>query len=78
MARISDHGHLNDELNHLHKVFELNGYNRNTIKKVIHLSLIKNNKDMKNQKLSTPKVSLPYIKGTTYKITKLLINITSI
>ena len=38
----------------------------------MHLSLIKNNKDMKNQNLSTPKVSLPYIKGTNDKITKIL------
>lgn len=38
----------------------------------MHLSLNKNNKNIKYQNLSTPKVSLPYIKDTTDKITKIL------
>lgn len=71
-TKISDLDNLEDELNHLHKVFELNGYNRNTINKSIHQSLSKDNKDIKGQNLTTPKVSLPYIKGTTNKITKII------
>ena len=38
----------------------------------MHLSLNKINNDIKNQNLSTPQVSLPYIKGTTDKISKIL------
>ena len=44
----------------------------NTIKKAMQLSLNKKNNDIKNQNLSTPKISLPYIKGTTDKISKIL------
>lgn len=47
-------------------------YSYHTIKKAMHLSLNKNNNDIKDQNLSTPKVSLPYIKGATDKITKIL------
>jgi len=39
--------------------------------KSMHISLNKNN-NIKDQNSSTPKVSLPYIKGTTSKITKIL------
>ena len=39
----------------------------------MHQSLSKNNNDIKVQNLSvTPKISLPYIKGTTDKITQIL------
>lgn len=73
-ARISDCDHLNFELNHPHKVFEQNGYNKKTINKAKHQSLnknIQNNKD-KEHKYVNSITSLPYIKGTIDKISKIL------
>ena len=68
-SRISDPEHLEEELNHLYKVFINNGYQKNVIQKSIKESTTNNRK---RKTLENPRISLPYIKGTTDKIAKIL------
>ena len=75
--RISDGDHIDQELEHLHQVFRMNGYDSKQIKKII--SKIKRNKNkIKNvnkndqSKEEGKKIFLPYIKGTTDKLSKTL------
>lgn len=69
-SRISDPEHLDEELIHLHEVFVSNGYQHHTIRKIITDSLT--NKQIKRKSFENPRISLPYIKGTTDKISKVL------
>ena len=68
--RISDEDHLEQELDHLSNVFQMNGYNKNQITKVIHKARKKSRKQNKN--IDGTKIVLPYIKGTTDVIAKIL------
>jgi len=68
-SRISDPEHLEEELNHLYKVFINNGYHKNIIQKLIKEST---SKSQKRKTLENPRISLPYIKGTTDKIARVL------
>lgn len=67
-SRIYDLEHLEEELNYLVKVFKINGYQEN-IQKTIKNST---NKTQKRKPPENPKISLPYIKGTTNKIAGIL------
>ena len=72
--RISDREHIKDEINHLERVFEDNGYSGKQFRKVV-ASVIKPRgcKTKDNDKdTNISKVSLPYIKGTTDKLAKTL------
>lgn len=69
-SKISDPGHLDEELVHLYEVFVSNGYQHHTIRKIITDSLT--NKQIKRKSFENPRISLPYIKGTTNKIAKVL------
>jgi hypothetical protein len=69
--RVSDNDHVEQELNHLVDVFKNNGYKEHQFKKVVLRAR------SRNQILSEPwdeikKIMLPYIKGTTDKITRIL------
>ena len=68
-SRTADSHHLIHEINHLRHVFQHNGYNIDVINKTIHQTLNKNNI---KRTIDIPKISLPYIKGTTDKISKIL------
>lgn len=68
-SRIYDPENLKHELKHLQQVFEHNGYNKNIINKTI-IQTLKNNK--LNKTFDIPKISLPYIKGTTKNISRIL------
>ena len=69
--RISDATHLDQELEHLTKVFINNGYNTKQINKTIcNSQIIKPNTQKKEDVTKT--IKLPYIKGTTDKIANIL------
>ena len=68
-SKISDSHHLEHEINHLRHVFQHNGYNKHVINKTIHQTLNKNNF---KRAFDIPKISLPYIKGTTDRISRIL------
>jgi hypothetical protein len=69
-ARISDKEHLKEEIDHLTKVFKNIGYRDRDIKKAI------DKKDRRtrtqNDQTSNIKAFLPYIRGVTDKIAKVL------
>ena len=66
--RISDTDHLEHKLDHLNEVFNRNGYHKDLIKKAIQEAKSIHHK----HEVPTPKLTLPYIKGTTDKIAKIL------
>ena len=74
--RISDKEHLEQEKNHLHKVFKNIGYKEKEIENAIRKALEKEKetnkpKQRNNQTLSLT-AYLPYIQGVAHKITKIL------
>ena len=68
--RISYEDHLYHEINHLSNVFQMNGYNKNQITKVIQKA--RNKSQKKNKNIEETKITLPYIKGTTDLIVRIL------
>ena len=78
-VRISDNKHLEDELGHLSKALQNNGYNKKDIGTFIRVKY-KNNKHRNiskdtinhDKQEGVTKVLLPYIQGTTEKIDKVL------
>ena len=72
--RISDKEHIKEEIDHLEKVFEDNGYSGRQFRKVVASAnkpkgcrMKENDKD-----ININKVFLPYIKSTTDKLAKTL------
>jgi predicted GIY-YIG superfamily endonuclease len=74
--RISDKEHLEQEKNHLHKVFKNIGYKEKEIENAIKKALEKEKENNKPQQRNnqTPSLTayLPYIQGVTDKIAKIL------
>ena len=72
--RILDREHIKEEIDHLEKVFEENGYNGKQFRKIVASS----NKEKKEKKTieknddNIHRIFLPYIKGTTDKLAKTL------
>ena len=70
--RLSDEEHIEQELRHLKEVFITNGYNKEQVNRAIlkakKTPRTKNNKENE----VTKNINLPYIKGTTEKIAKIL------
>jgi hypothetical protein len=60
-TRISDTDHLEQEFDHLKKVFKKNGYHDGQIKKEIKKAQF----GQCRQEFNIPKITLLYIKGTT-------------
>jgi hypothetical protein len=69
-ARISDKEHLKEEIDHLTKVFKNIGYKDRDIKKAINKKDIRTH--TQNDQTSHIKAFLPYIRGVTDKIAKVL------
>jgi predicted GIY-YIG superfamily endonuclease len=72
--RISDKEHLEQEKNHLHKVFKNIGYKEKEIENAIRKALEKENNKPQQKNNQTPSLTayLPYIQGVTDKIAKIL------
>ena len=68
--RISDEDFLDREIYHLSDIFQMNGYNTKQIMKVIQRARNRSQKQIKN--IDGTKITLPYIKGTTYVIARIL------
>jgi hypothetical protein len=69
-ARISDKEHLKEEIDHLTKVFKKIGYKDRDIKKAIDKK--QRGTHTQNDQTSNVKAFLPYIRGVTDKIAKVL------
>ena len=72
--RISDKDHVKEEIDHLTKVFKYNGYSSEQIKKSIASAKRprkKKTKD-KNEDTDRRKIFLPYIRGTTDRLSRTL------
>jgi hypothetical protein len=69
-TRISDDEHIEQEINHLTKVFKNIGYMDKDIKKVMKIE--ERGSHSRNNQSSNIKVHLPYIQGVTDKIAKIL------
>ena len=68
--KISDEDHLELEIDHLTNVFQMNGYNKDQIRRVIKKSHSRSQKQ--NRCLDGTSITLPYIKGTTDVIGRIL------
>ena len=68
--RISDDDHLNLEIDHLSNIFQVNGYSKYQIKKVIRK--VRNRSPKKIRNIEGTMITLPYIKGTTDVTAKIL------
>ena len=68
--RILNEDHLDHEINHFSNVFQMNGYNKNQIMKVIQKA--RNRSQKQNKNIEGTKITLPYIKGTTYVISRII------
>ena len=64
--QISDADHINNELDHLGMVFRKNGYRNKQINEAI------NEHNHRKKYFKIPMITLPYIKGTTDNLTKIL------
>jgi hypothetical protein len=69
-ARISDKEHLEEEINHLTRVFKNIGYREKDIKKAMNKK--ERMTKVQNDQTSNQKAFLPYIRGVTDKIAKIL------
>ena len=69
--RVSDTYHISKELKHLRTSLMNNGYNGKEIDKVFQSVKRKRNKT-KEKDTTLPKITLPYIHGTTNKIANVL------
>ena len=68
-SRIADSEHMDKELDHLREAFIKNGYHRKIIENVIHQA---RKRKKSTHTVDIPKISLPYIKGTTNQIARML------
>ena len=79
-VRISDNEHLEEELGHISKTLQNNGYNKKDIGREFRREKDRRNKDRNTRKNTgnndrqegATKVLLPYIQGTIDKIAKVL------
>ena len=69
--RLSDEEHIEQELRHLKEVFITNGYNKEQVNRAI-LKEKKTPRTENNKEDVTKNINLPYIKGTTERIAKIL------
>ena len=68
---LSDDEHIEKELHHLSKVFINNGYQERQIKRIIK-KVQDGPRQKQREEDEVARITLPYIKGTTYIIAKIL------
>ena len=69
--RISDKEHIKEEIDHLEKVFEENGYNGKQFRKIVaSANKEKKKKTIEKSDDNVQRIFLSYIKGTTDKLAK--------
>ena len=71
--RISDKEYIKEEIYHLEKVTEENGYNGKQFRKIVASTNKKKKKTIEKENDDNEnKIFIPYIKGTTKKLAKTL------